>query len=67
MELTAIKKRAIVALGKAREKRYKLREISAKTGVAQSTLSQLGQEGFYFSDELAAKIIDGCKALGRTP
>lgn len=66
MELNMIKKRAIKAVDKARnEKRYKLREISAATGVAQSTISQLGQAGFYFSDEVAVKIIDGCKTLGR--
>ena len=68
MTLTKTKKRALAALNKARHvKRYKLREISAASGVAQSTLSQLGQEGFYFSDECAIKIIDGCKALGRKP
>lgn len=68
MEISRTKKRALTVLRKAREeKRYKLREISAASGVAQSTLSQLGQAGFYFSDEVALKVIDGCKSLGRKP
>jgi len=67
MELTPAKKRAIAAVLKARQKRYKLREISAVAGVSQSVLSQLGQPGFYFSDDLALKIVDGCKQLGRKP
>jgi hypothetical protein len=63
---TKTKARAIEVLRKAREiGRYKLREISAETGVSQSALCQMGRPGYYFSDDLALKIIDGIKRLGR--
>jgi hypothetical protein len=58
--------RAIKALNKAREKRYKLRAIWLATGVSVGHLSAIGK-GVPFTDECADKILAGCKSLGRKP
>ena len=67
MALTKMKLRAVLALSKAREKRYKLREISQATGVSISVLSNMDNGILSFSDDVAGKVIAGCKALGRKP
>ena len=67
MELTTIKRRAIKAIRSAREKRYKLREISEATGVSVSALSNIESENYPFSETIAIKVLDGCKALRRKP
>lgn len=59
--------RAKAAIQKARDKAFKWKEIALATGVTMGTLSNIHGAGINFSDDVAHKIIDGCRKLRRAP
>jgi len=65
MELTKTKQKAVAAIRKARERRYKLREIAEATGVSLGVICNIDKGGYPFSEAVAAKVVEGCKSLGR--
>jgi hypothetical protein len=56
--------KARTALAKAKEKRWRLREIAEKSGLSIAFIGAVSQ-GAPLSDESAEKLIQGCKLLGK--